>query len=150
MSAVDVQTDPLPQRNRRFAAAHSKREWLTDVYPIIAQVVSAVFGVVFATLGVLGLAKAGISPFASTSGTSVWLLSVNPLLSVINLGLGLGGLVSASRSSWARRYASWAYALCLIVFLCGVYMTADSSRNYLGMNGWTLGTYLVAFLLVHW
>lgn len=101
---------------------------------------------VFIVLGIVGLLKTEFDGFAASEGASLLHMTVNPLMSLVHLAAGLGGVWLARNLAGARRFCLWtgvaASLLGLLEFVVG-----DSDADILGRDG-TLGAVHVALGLV--
>lgn len=98
------------------------------------RVWSLIFGVVYIALGLLGwLVTAGI-PFASPTGGMLVIFSVNPLLNIVHLIMGLLLLWAGFHSATAAKgAASGLGGLFLAMAIVGVFILPFAS-NILALN----------------
>jgi uncharacterized membrane protein len=97
-----------------------------------------ILGIAFLTFGLLGFFLTSDTGFIATSGPKVFLVfEVNPLLDVIQLGLGVALLIAALAGARAAKLMNLTVGVLLALLgLFGLLVAAgDNPLNVLALNG---------------
>jgi hypothetical protein len=128
--------------------AHVER--LSDIYRWVPQLVAGAVGVTYVVLALVGFSKTGGQPFFGSQGSQVAGIGVNPFQCTINLVIGAGGLVAATRKNWAARYGHVVFLVTLALFILSILLPSYPTHNFIAANGRTSALYLITALVAVW
>lgn len=121
---------PLPQRFHNETAEAG-----------FARTLSAVVGVVFLAVGILGFVPLANTNFDSLTFAGhhgetklLGLFAISVLHNLVHLLFGVAGLLLARRTSTARLYLFGSAAIYLALWLYGLIVPKDSAANFVPVN----------------
>ncbi|MFC4000759.1 DUF4383 domain-containing protein [Prauserella oleivorans] len=93
------------------------------------QLLAGLVGLVYLALGIIGFVLTGFGDFTGTDHSTLLVFGINPLHNIVNLVVGVLGVLMALNSSMARTYGWLLFIGFGLLFVWGLAITGVFSSN---------------------